>query len=116
MPQKRSAAGFIFSYIFFFPSYNSSYRTKGTESRGYNLKNFRRYQGTEPIAKLKYELHKLEDVCALHTIPLALFKLYKLRISPLGSLYMNVSLYHHFVKVLTELHAIVSLNTEVHLI
>jgi hypothetical protein len=84
---------------------------KGTKSRGYNFKNFRRYQGTEPIAKLKYDLHGLEDVCALYTIPLAVFELYKLWISPLETLFITTSLYGFFVKILTELHVFVSLDT-----
>jgi len=111
MRQKCSAAGFIFSYILFFPSYNSCYRTKGTESRGYNFKNFRRYQGTEPITKLKYDLHMLQDVCALHATPLAIGKLYKIWISPLRTIHITVILYHHFVNILTEVHVIVHCDT-----
>lgn len=107
---------YFFLYSFFFPFYNSSYRAKGTESRGYNFKNFIRYHGTEPIAKLKYDMHKLEDVCALETIPLVICIFYKLWISPLGTLFITISLYHYFVKILIELRVFVSLNTYVHLI
>lgn len=116
MRQKCSAAGFIFSYIFSFPLIIVVIGRRGQNLVGTISKISDDIKGTETVAKLKYDLHRLEDVFALHTIPLAICKLYKLWIPPLGTLYMTVSLYHHFVKILTELHVIVSLNTKIQLI